>query len=165
MSYEREIRNASSIYDLFSIVKEIVGEYTGIERLNTEIVFSELGFYENGFIGALYHPYSNTIAINTSPLRKIVQRYPSLVKYYLFHLLLHEYIHALGISNEIKTRKLAHTISKKYFGEKHILTRLSINMKSIFYEERENFDDFFNEIDRIFSMIRLLTNNLYRDFY
>ena len=63
MGYEKAIRNASSIYDLFSIVKEIVGRHTGIERLNTEIIFRDFGFNENGFIGALYYPYLNTIAI------------------------------------------------------------------------------------------------------
>ena len=159
MNYEKAIRNSSSLDEIFEIVKEIGREAIGVERLDIRILLTDLGYSYNGFIGAFYHYPTNTITLNLSPLREIAEKYPKLIKYYLFHLLLHEYVHALGVSKELRTRKIVYLISKEYFGENHILTQLSLDMGKVLLQlERENSisnyrKDFFEEIDEIFSEI------------
>ena len=55
-----------------------------------------------------------------------------IINYYVFHILLHEYIHALGVYDEQRTRKIAHIISDHYFGQNHTLTQLAKDVGKFF---------------------------------
>ena len=46
--------------------------------------------------------------------------------------MLHEYIHALGYLDEEITRHKTYEISKKNFGENHIITKLALNIRQFF---------------------------------
>ena len=72
---------------------------------------------------------ANMIVINKKPLARILQTSPSLYNYYLFHVMLHEYIHSIGAMDEAQTRQLVFEISSHYFGEKHIITQLASNIE------------------------------------
>lgn len=152
MEYEKYIREAKSIVDLFYIAKELVVGSIGYEREGIQINLMDIGYNQRGFTGAFYKYTDNTISLNMGPIANLVNLKPELVNYYVFHLLLHEYIHAIGVVDELQTRRIAFAISKHYFGEEHILTRLAYDMKSFFpyllnslEEERE--DDFDSLID------------------
>jgi len=129
MDHEKEIKSAKTIADIFEIVKEMVGEYLGIEQAGLMVGLTDLGAHSNGFIGAFYSIASNMIIINKKPLARILQTNPSLYKHYLFHIILHEYIHAIGSFDEAQTRQLVYEISHHYFGDKHMATQLSTNMQ------------------------------------
>ena len=92
----------------------------------------ELGASLKGFIGAYFPVASNIIVMNKTPIRRIIQTKPSLLQPYGFHVLLHEYIHSLGYLDEQTTRQLTLEISKKQFGEDHIITELATNMEKYF---------------------------------
>lgn len=92
----------------------------------------ELGSSLNGFIGAYYPVSSNIIVMNKSPLRRINDTNPKLFYPYVFHVLLHEYIHSLGFLDEKTTERKIYKISNENFGEHHIITQLSTNMKKFF---------------------------------
>ena len=92
----------------------------------------EIGASLNGFIGAYYPIASNIIVINKTPLRRINETKPEILKPYGFHVLLHEYIHSVGFLDESITRKKTYEISKKQFGEENIITKLSTNIKEFF---------------------------------
>jgi hypothetical protein len=47
-------------------------------------------------------------------------------KAYLFHLLLHEYIHSIGVTDERKTRELTRSISVGIFGKTHPVSKIAI---------------------------------------
>lgn len=89
----------------------------------------ELGSFPNGFIGAYYPINSNIIVMNKTPLRRIKEPNPNLLEPCSFHVLLHEYIHSLGVIDEYVSEKKTYEVSRKYFGEGHIVTEFSRNIE------------------------------------
>lgn len=125
MDYEKKIKKAKSISEIFETAKEIVREYLGAEQAGLMVGISDLGYHNNGFIGAFYLLNSNMIVINKRPLGRILQTNPSLYNYYLFHVILHEYLHSVGSEDEEETRQLVYEISGHYFGKSHVITQLA----------------------------------------
>lgn len=128
MDYEKRIKNAKTIADIFEIVKGMVREYLGLEQAGLMVGITDLGAHSNGFIGAFYSFDANTIIINKKPLARILQTNPSLYNFYLFHIMLHEYIHSIGSFDESQTKLLVQEISQHYFGSQHIITELATNI-------------------------------------
>src|SRR3989344_8358823 len=120
MDYLKKIERAKSFADIFEIVKNLVMESLGSEQAGLMVGVSDLGNFENGFIGAFYSQNSNMIVINKRPLARIIQTNPNLYNYYVFHVMLHEYMHSIGYYDEAETRFLVHEISKSYFGNNHV---------------------------------------------
>jgi hypothetical protein len=92
----------------------------------------ELGASLSGFVGAYYPVTSNIIVVNKTPLKRITETNTKMLKPYIFHILLHEYLHSLGFIDENITRIKTYQISKNYFGDKHIVTKLATNMEQFF---------------------------------
>ena len=128
MDYEKGIKNAKTIADVFEIVKEMVREHLGLEQAGLMVGVSDLGSFAQGFVGAFYSLEANTIVINKKPLARVLQTNPSLYNNYLFHVMLHEYVHSIGSFDEEQTRQLVYEISRHYFGEKHVATELATNI-------------------------------------
>ena len=133
-SFEGKLHEAEGIADIFEVVKEVVREVIGKERSGLMLGLADLGISNEGYIGAFYPVDSNVIVMNKAPLRRVERYRPELLKPYVFHLLLHEYIHALGIIDEGYTRQLAYAISEEIFGEGHIVTRLARNITAVLPE-------------------------------
>lgn len=125
-----EINN--QLIESFEEVKEVVSKTEKRTRAGLMLGLQELGSTLNGFIGAYFPVSSNIIVINKTPLRRLIETNPKLVKPYGFHLLLHEYIHSLGFLDENYTRNKTYEISKKQFGEDHIITQLATDIKKYF---------------------------------
>lgn len=129
MDFEKELEKAKTFSDIFEIVKEITRHYLGMEQAGLMVGISDLGVFDRGFIGAFYSLNSNMIIINKKPLARILQTSPSLYNYYLFHVLLHEYVHSIGSYDESMTRQLAYEMSGHYFGANHLVAQLASNME------------------------------------
>lgn len=129
MDYEKRLENAKSFADIFEIVKEIVKEYVGLEQAGLLVGLTDLGMHSKGFIGAFYSLEANMIIMNKKPLARILQTNPSLYKYYIFHVMLHEYVHSIGSYDEAQTRQLVYEISSHYFGNSHKVTQLALNIE------------------------------------
>jgi len=127
-SFETKLDRAKDIPDIFELVKQAVRKTTGKERSGLMLGLSNLGGGPDGFVGAYYPVATNIIVMNTMPLDRIRQTDPSLYKPYVFHILLHEYIHALGTIDETATRDKASEISAKIFGTAHPATELAKDM-------------------------------------
>lgn len=121
-----------SLIETFEKVKEAVRKSEGRSRAGLMLGLQELGSSLSGFIGAYYPVSSNIIVVNKTPLRRIIETKPQLLKPYGFHVLLHEYIHALGYLDEEITMRKTYEISKQYFGEGHIITKLALDIKQFF---------------------------------
>lgn len=132
MNYEKKIKNAKTIAEMFEIVKKIVKLYLNFEQAGLLVGVTDLGYYNQGFVGAFYSINANTIIINKKPLTRIQQTKPSIYNFYLFHILLHEYIHSIGSYDEQLTRQLVIEISLRYFGSSHIISQLAVNIQKIF---------------------------------
>ena len=129
MDYETELKKAKTFADIFEIVKEMVREFLGAEQAGLLVGVTDLGAHSQGFIGAFYSLNANMIIINKNPLARILQTNPSLYNYYLFYVMLHEYVHSIGSYDELQTRQIVHEISEHYFGNEHVITQLASNIE------------------------------------
>ena len=129
MDCEKELKKAKTFADIFEIVKELVREFLGAEQAGLIVGVTDLGSHSQGFIGAFYSLNANMIIINKKPLARILQTNPSIYNHYLFHVMLHEYIHSIGSYDEAQTRQLVYEISNHYFGKNHQVTQLASNIE------------------------------------
>jgi len=120
------------LINTFESVKEVVRKTEGRSRAGLMLGLQELGSSVRGFIGAYYPVNSNIIVMNKTILLRINEKNPNLLKPYSFHVLLHEYIHSLGIVDEYITRQKTYEICRKQFGEEHLVTEFSRNMEKFF---------------------------------
>lgn len=127
-SYQSELDSAKDLADIFELVKVAVRKTTGKERPGLMLGLANLGGGPQGFIGAFFPIATNIIVMNTLPLRRIKETDPALYKPYVFHILLHEYLHTLGIIDEAATRAKAYEISVKTFGKDHPVTQFAADL-------------------------------------
>lgn len=157
MDYKKSLQKAKGVADIFQLVKDAVSGYTGTYQAGLLLGLSDLGLYENAYLGAFYSFDANTIVINKRPLNKIKMAMPHLYNPYIFHVLLHEYIHSLGIVKEDEVRPIVYEITKKYFGKNHAATKIALNLEKFIpnltfgenFEPPEDFSiEFVSGIDR-----------------
>jgi hypothetical protein len=127
-TYDVKLQKAKDMTDIFELVKLAVRKSTGKERSGLMLGLSNLGGGPEGFVGAFYPVATNIIVMNTTPLTRIKQTNPELYKPYIFHVLLHEYLHTLGIMDEEITRAKALEISEKVFGKDHMVTQIATDL-------------------------------------
>lgn len=124
----RRLDAAQDIADVFELVKASVSSCIGRGRGGLMLGLANLGGGLDGFVGAFYPVATNIIVLNSLPLTRVKQTEPSLFKPYVFHVLLHEYIHSLGIVDEVATRSMVLKISRETFGPGHPATDLARNL-------------------------------------
>ncbi|NHJ01489.1 MAG: hypothetical protein EAX86_05070 [Candidatus Heimdallarchaeota archaeon] len=114
----------SSIYEY---VTKVIRYFLNRSRYGILLGLVELGYNQGNFVGGFHLVGTNEIYLNKSALRVMRNETTfELYQAYLFHLLLHESIHAIGITNEGKTRDLVRKISLSLFGSRHPVGRLAI---------------------------------------
>ena len=172
MQYIKSIKQAKSINELFEVVKDIVLEFSGYSRSGIDLVAADLGS-ENSHIGGFYKYHNNSITLNTRLIKVVYNSNPKIINYYIFHILLHEYIHALGVYDEARTRRITYIISSHYFGPNHTLTKLAKNMSRFFpqtkpkerikvqYVEESIFEDFDKQISEFMNQIFSLMDSFF----
>jgi len=129
VDYKKSLDKAKGFADIFELVKKTVKNYLNADQAGLLLGLSDLGSYGHAFLGAFYSFDANTIVINKRPLNKIKQKDPNLYNPYIFHVLLHEYIHSLGITEENEVRALAYKITQKFFGKNHLATQIALNLE------------------------------------
>jgi len=127
-SYRAELDSAKDLTEIFELVKTVVRRSTGRERAGLMLGLANLGGGVDGFVGAFYPVATNIIVLNSLPLRRIEETDPALYKPYVFHILIHEYLHTLGIIDEQATRARVYEISSAAFGEDHPVTQLATDL-------------------------------------
>jgi len=121
--YHSRLDRAQGFGDVWEIVKDSAKDSLGEHRVGMMLFLDNLSLQ----LGA-YHPLgTNNIVLNRT-LVQIVEaatKSKRLVNAFVYSLLLHEYLHALGHIPEVEVRPLVYRISKECFGEDHIVTRLA----------------------------------------
>lgn len=126
--FDQQLASAKDLPDIFELVKAVVRKHAGKERSGLMLGLANLGGGPQGFIGAFYPVATNVIVVDSLPLRRIRETEPGLYKPYVFHILLHEYLHALGVIDEEATRRMAYEISAAAFGKDHPVTQLAADL-------------------------------------
>ncbi|HLC39474.1 MAG TPA: hypothetical protein VJJ76_01180 [archaeon] len=130
--FRKRYEESKDFQEIFSLIKEGIEQLTGRSRTGLMLGMADLGVRQNGFIGAFYPVGSNIIVLNKTPLNMIEAQKPDMLKSYVFHVLMHEYLHTLGILNERHTDLFVFKINEKLFGENHEVTRMSFNFDKLF---------------------------------
>lgn len=121
--YRSRIDEAQGFSDVWDIVRDTTKDVLNKHRTGMMLFLDDLPLR----LGA-YHPLgTNNIVLNRT-LVEIVEattKSKQLVNAFVYSLLLHEYLHALGHVQEREVRPLVYQISKVCFGEDHIVTRLA----------------------------------------
>jgi len=122
-AYRSRLDMAEGLGDVWEIVKDSVKDSLGEHRVGMMLFLDNLPLQ----LGA-YHPLgTNNIVLNRT-LVQIVEaatKSKRLVNAFVYSLLVHEYLHALGYVSEAEVRPLVYRVSKECFGEEHIVTRLA----------------------------------------
>ncbi len=134
MNYTEMLEEAQGVSELFEIVKLVVKEFLGRRRAGLMLGLSDLGGKPGTFIGAFHPVGSNLIVLNKAPMNVIEQTKPEYYKHYIFHLLLHEYLHTIGILDENYNRVATTMVSEKAFGRNHPVAIISKDMTRLFPE-------------------------------
>jgi hypothetical protein len=121
----RRYDEASGAGEIFELVKDTVRLALNRERAGLMLGLSDLGIAQAGFVGGFHQMGSNAIILNSSVLKRISRARPEILKPYSLSVLLHEYLHALGVLDETRARLLTYKICSESFGEDHEATRMS----------------------------------------
>jgi len=118
--YRSRLENAKSYGEVWDIVKDCVESSLHKRRGGMMLFLDDLPIQ----LGA-YHPLgTNNIVLNRTLVQIVEAAIKSrrVVNALVYNLLLHEYLHALGEFSELDVRHFVYEITKKCFGEDHIVT-------------------------------------------
>ena len=121
--YCSRIDDAEGFRGVWEIVKETVKVSLGKHRKGMLLFLDDLPFH----LGAYHQLGTNNIVLNRSLVNIVesVTKSKKLVNAFVYSILTHEYLHALGHVSEAEVRSLVYDISKQCFGEDHIVTALA----------------------------------------
>lgn len=118
--------------EIFKKVKKDVIQVYGWRkgrRAGLSLGLVEMGMFRGGFIGGMHFPPGTDIVMNKTPLQILLKEQPNeIILAYTYHILLHEYIHALGTWDEETCKKMTLEVTKEIFkNPKHPAMILATN--------------------------------------
>ncbi len=120
---QKRLDEAEGYSEVWEIVKDTVKSVLNKQRKGMMLFLDDMPLR----LGA-YHPLgTNNIVLNRA-LVQIVEattKSRKLLNAFVYTLLLHEYLHAIGYLREADVRPLVYEVSKESFGEEHIATQLA----------------------------------------
>jgi hypothetical protein len=132
--FRKRYEEAESFAEIFEVIKEGVEKIFKRSRSGLMLAFQDLGVHPHGFIGAFHPVGSNVIVMNKSILKIIERMRRNILKPYVFHVLMHEYLHTLGVLNERHTELFTYDVNLQLFGRDHEATMMSFNFDKILPE-------------------------------
>ena len=123
--YQERLDHAKGFGDIYEIVKETVKRSLGEYRVGMMLYLDDLPLH----LGAYYTVGTNNIVLNRNILNIIETSTQSsqTVNAFVYNILLHEYLHALGYLREIEVKELIQKITEESFEETYIATELGRN--------------------------------------
>lgn len=121
--YSSRLENAKNYGAIWEVVKETAKCSLGQHRASMMLFLDDLPLN----IGA-YHPLgTNNIVLNRIlvQIAEAATNSRKLINGFIYILLLHEYLHALGYVAEEIVRPLTYEVSKKSFGEDSLISKLA----------------------------------------
>jgi len=112
-----KLDECNSLAEVFELVKESVKRFLGQHRAGLMLGLANLGMRRGYFVGAFHPIGSNIIVMNKAPFDVAFRTTEKKVfNAYCYHLLLHEYLHALGYVHEEEVRDLVHRVCSLALG-------------------------------------------------
>jgi hypothetical protein len=123
LGYYSRLEHATNYAEIWEVVKETTRYSLGKQRVGMMLFLDDLPLN----IGA-YHPLGTNNLVLNRALVQIVDAATNsrkLVNCFVYILLLHEYLHALGYVAEEDVKPLVYDVAKKSFGENILVTKLA----------------------------------------
>jgi hypothetical protein len=144
-----KIANSVDFNEVFDLVKSNVLKKFDLHRaglsLTLQVMPSNLGAYH--ILG------SNIIVLNKFVLSIIKQSSKTSEEYnsYLYMVLVHEYLHTFGITDENAVRQMTYDLCRSVFGETHISTLMAKDDPSRIFPQLKNITNhtFYNQFEVI----------------
>jgi len=117
-SLRTKLDTCNSLAEIFELVKQSVKSVLNKHRAGLMLGLANLGMRRGSFVGAFHPMGSNIIVMNRAPFDVALRTTDkSVFNAYCFHLLLHEYLHALGYVDEEQVRDLVHEVCNLTLGK------------------------------------------------
>ena len=119
----KRLDNAQGYSEVWEIVKDNAKAVLKQQRRGMMLFLDDMPLR----LGA-YHPLGTNNIVLNRVLVQIVEsttKSRKLLNAFVYTLLLHEYLHALGYIPEAEVRPLVYRVSEMCFGEEHVATRLA----------------------------------------
>lgn len=121
--YRSRLDKARGYNEIWELIKETVKDSLKERRVGMLLFLDDLPLQ----LGA-YHPLgTNNIVLNRTLVQLVeaTTKEKRLVNAFVYTLLLHEYLHALGYVPEAEVRPLVYQVSEDCFGKDHVVTKLA----------------------------------------
>jgi hypothetical protein len=147
--YGNKILQLADFNQAFELVKLAVEDKFKMHRAGLSLILQGLPTK----LGAYHILGSNLIIVNKRILN-IIKIHKSLNEYnsYLFMVLTHEYLHSLGIIDELEVRNMTYSLLASLAGENHMATKMARNQPWDLFPELSLFDD--NSFEQKFEIIK-----------
>lgn len=131
MEYAEELDHCKNFGDIFELVKKTAEKSLGQRRAGLMLYLANLPQY----IGAFHGLGTNGIVMNRSALDAVTRSARSIrdVNAYVYSILLHEYIHALGYVDEPTVRRLVYQVSRETLGPDHPATDIALKGPATYF--------------------------------
>lgn len=117
-NFSARLDECSTLADIFELVKQSVKRFLNKHRAGLMLGLANLGMRRGYFVGAFHPIGSNIIVMNKAPYNLALRTTDKRVfNAYCYHLLLHEYLHALGYVDEEKVRDLVYEVCNLALGK------------------------------------------------
>jgi len=132
MPLSEELERAKGYGDIFALVKKTVKRSLGEHRVGLMLYLGNLPMR----VGAFHPMGTNDIVLNRRLINATAKTEPAW-KAYVFTILLHEYLHALGYLDEGQVRELVVKVTTEVLGGDHLATQISIRGYRPQFEEAQ----------------------------
>lgn len=131
--------------DVFELVKTSTERVLGKRRAGLMLYLARLPKQ----IGAYHTMGTNGIVMNRTTLDMVTHGAHSLreINSYVYSILLHEYLHALGYVDESTVRQLVREVSLEVFGPDHPATKIAVRGPAALFPEVSNAEMPINQSD------------------
>lgn len=147
--YGNKILQLVDFNQAFELVKSAVEDKFNMHRAGLSLVLQGLPTK----LGA-YHVLGSNLIIVNKRILGIIKTHKSVEEYnsYLFMVLTHEYLHSLGVIDEIQVRKMTYALLVSLVGEQHIATKMARHQPWDLFPELSLFND--NSFEQKFELIK-----------
>lgn len=136
----KALSGAKSFDEVFELVKKAAEHDLGMHRAGLTLVLGDLP----NNVGAYHEMGSNAIVMNRNLLRIVekLSRSRSKRNAYVFMILLHEYLHSLGYTNDRQVRTLGKRITGAFLGRNHLAGEMAVRPLDHFFPDFEKLSAF-----------------------
>jgi hypothetical protein len=127
----RRLAQAAGFDQVFELVKRACEEGLGLHRAGLTLVLGDL----TNSVGAYHELGSNAIVMNRNIMKIVWRSTRSRAKRnaYVFMILLHEYLHSLGFTDDAQVREIGRKVSEKFLGKRHIAGEMAVKPLDKFF--------------------------------